>query len=116
MTSTAQLALVERVIVDIDDIEDVDDMDGIAPLTASDLGSEIFPDGELHWDAFASSAVETCIVRFAAHEADVSSPDIVGLGRISGVRFPRLGGVLHNRIQAGSAGAALLESAAARTI
>ena len=46
----------------------------------------------------------------------MSSPDIVGLGRISGVRFPRLGGVLHNRIQPGSAEARLLESAAARTI
>jgi hypothetical protein len=122
MTTTAQLALVERVIVDIDDIDDIDDIEDMAdmaditPLTATDLGSEIIPNGELHWDAFASSAAETCIARFAAHEADVSSSDIVGLGRISGVRFPRLGGVLQNRIQPGSVGAALLESATARTI
>jgi hypothetical protein len=116
MTTTAQLALVERDIVDIDDIDDIEDMDDTAPLTAIDLGTEIIPTGELRWDAFASGAVEACIARFAANEADVSSADIVGLGRISGVRFPRLGGVLHGRIRPGSPEAALLESAAARTI
>jgi hypothetical protein len=110
---------------DTDDTEYTVDTDELAPLSAIDLGSEIVRSGELFpadpfaipgWDWSASSAVEACIARFAADETDVSSPDIVGLGRISGVRFPRLGGVLHGRIQPGSADAALLESAAARTI
>jgi hypothetical protein len=112
MTSTAHIALIHRDIVDIED----DDMDETDTLTAIDLGTEIVRTGELRWDAAASSAVEACIARFAAAEADVSSDDIVGFGRNSGVRFPRLGGVLHGRIQPGSPEAALLESAVARTI
>lgn len=68
------------------------------------------------WHETASDVAEACIARFAANEADVSSSDIVGLGRVSGVRFPRLGGVLHGRIEAGSRDAALLRSAVERTI
>jgi hypothetical protein len=68
------------------------------------------------WQAFASDAAEACIARFAAAEADVTSAELTGLGRTSGVRFPRLGGVLHGRIEPGSADAALVRSAVERTI
>jgi hypothetical protein len=113
MTSTAPIALIDRDPMDTDDIEDMDD---IAPLTAIELGNELVNCDELRWDAFASSAAEACITRFAAAEADVASADIHGLGRISGVRFPRLGGVLHGRVEPGSRDAALLLSAVERTI
>ena len=108
--STAPTALIDRDVVDADDEQDHD------PLTAIDLGTELVRCGELRWDAFASGAAEACLARFAADEADVSSDDIVGLGRISGVRFPRLGGVLHGRIEPGSPEATLLQSAVERTI
>jgi hypothetical protein len=110
--STAPTALIDRDVVEVVDThEALDD-----PLTAIDLGAGIVRCGELRWDAFASSAAEACLARFAADEADVSSADIVGHGRISGVRFPRLGGVLHGRIDPGSPEAALLQSAVERTI
>ena len=68
------------------------------------------------WARRDSVAVEACIARFAVAEADVSSADLVGLGRVSGVRFPRLGGVLHGRFEPGSLEATLLASAVERTI
>jgi hypothetical protein len=107
--STAATALIDRDIIEADDGLD-------EPFTAIDLSTEMVRCGELERDVFASSTAEACIARFAADEADVSSADIVGIGRISGVRFPRLGGVLHGRIEPGSREAALLQSAVERTI
>jgi hypothetical protein len=63
-----------------------------------------------------TDAAEVCIIRFAALEADVTSAELDGLGRVSSVRFPRLGGVLHGRVAAGSPSAALLTIGAERTI
>jgi hypothetical protein len=45
-----------------------------------------------------TGAAELCIARFAASEGDVASAELHGLGRVSGTRFPRLGGVLHGRV------------------
>lgn len=59
---------------------------------------------------------EACLVHFAASEADVSTPDLAGLGRQSPARFPRLGGVLHGRVDPGSHAAALLLSGTEQTI
>jgi hypothetical protein len=110
--STAPTALIERDDRDVVDADDaLDD-----PLTAIDLGTEIVRCAEMGWDASASSTAESCITRFAADEANVSSADIVGLGRVSGVRYPRLGGVLHGRIEPGSLEAARLQAAVERTI
>jgi len=63
-----------------------------------------------------SDAAEACIASFAGLEADVSSGELSGVGRVSAVRFPRLGGVLHGRIAPGSRAAALLTTAVERTI
>jgi hypothetical protein len=86
--------------------------------TALVLAADLMPTQLVEWDgsSVASAAAEACIARFAAAEADVSSADLGGLGRTSGVRFPRLGGVLHGRIEPGSPEAELLRSAVARTI
>lgn len=61
-------------------------------------------------------AAESCLVRFAALEADVSNGDLAGVGRVSAVRFPRLGGVLHGRIAPATRAAELLTGGAERTI
>ncbi len=134
MTPTAApTALIDREAVDVvhiderDDLDDLhvddfhvfDDVDDVVELSAIDVldfGTEIVRFSELRWDTFASSAAEACIARFAASEADVTSAEITGLGRISGVRFPRLGGVLHGRVEPGSPEAALLQQAVERTI
>jgi hypothetical protein len=63
-----------------------------------------------------SDAAEACIARFARCEADVMSDDISGLGRVSGARCPRLGGVLHGKVAPGSIAATTLTTAAERTI
>jgi hypothetical protein len=68
-----------------------------------------------HTDAITDAA-EHCIVRFAALEADVSTADLAGVGRVSAVRYPRLGGVLHGRIVPGSRAATFLAVGAERTI
>src|ERR1044071_8985461 len=112
-------------VIDAEFTED-DDVASDTPhvmLTAIDLGAEIgravdvlpvdpFNDG---WGDH-SDAVEACIARFAESEADVRDENIVGLGRVSGVRFPRLGGVLFGRVDPGSVEADLLRSAIERTI
>jgi hypothetical protein len=119
------LDLLELDVIDAEFTEDGDVHD--APhvtLTAIDLGAEIGRAIDvLPTDPFAGSgadahsgAAEACIARFAAAEADVSSDDIVGLGRVSGVRFPRLGGVLFGRVDPGSVEAEVLRSAIERTI
>jgi hypothetical protein len=92
------------------------------PLTADELGTDIVLADRLDDDPFTasdrrvSSAVEACIRRFAVAEADVTTPDVDGLGRVSGVRHPRLGGVLNGRVEPGSAAADALRSAVERTI
>jgi hypothetical protein len=63
-----------------------------------------------------SEAAERCISRFAAHEADLGDAELVGLGRISAVRFPRLGGVLHGRVAPGGRSAALVTQGVERTL
>jgi hypothetical protein len=63
-----------------------------------------------------TGAAERCITRFALHEADVTSAELAGLGRVSSVRFPRLGGVLHGRVTPGGHAAALLTVGAERTV
>lgn len=63
-----------------------------------------------------TDAAERCIARFAACEADVTSAELAGLGRVSSVRFPRLGGVLHGRVAAGGHAAALLTVGVERTV
>jgi hypothetical protein len=98
----------------------------VPTLTAGELGAEIATSlALLDVDPFAAGAdhewsttdaTEACISRFAAAEADVTSASLSGLGRKSGVRYPRLGGVLHGRVAPGSAGAELLGEAVERTI
>jgi hypothetical protein len=69
------------------------------------------------WASFAPTApAEACLVRFAAHEADVADADLNGLGRQSAARFPRLGGVLHGRVAPGSHAAAQLFAGTEATI
>lgn len=63
-----------------------------------------------------TGAAELCIARFAADEADVARDDLHGLGRVSAVRFPRLGGVLHGRVGRGTRAATLLVVGAEQTI
>jgi hypothetical protein len=63
-----------------------------------------------------TDAAEWCIRRFAALETDVASAELTGVGRDSGVRFPRLGGLLHGRVAPGSHAASLLTGGAERTI
>jgi hypothetical protein len=99
--------------------------DDVPPLTAIELEAEIAMsvavldidpltvDG---WESVRTAAAEACIARFAAAEADLTSPALSGPGRTSGVRFPRLGGVLHGRVAPDSGRAALLRSAVERTI
>jgi hypothetical protein len=97
----------------------------VPPLTAIELQAEIAMSlpvvdiGSLVADSQESvltDAAEACIARFAAAESDLTSPALSGLGRTSGVRFPRLGGVLHGRLAPDSADAALLRDAVERTI
>jgi hypothetical protein len=126
---TAHSALMDRDAFDAEVEPDLgEDEMPHTPLTAIDLGTEIVLAGDLlPEDPFSSwsseddtthrlAAAEACIARFAAAEADVSSGDLVGLGRVSGVRFPRLGGVLHGRVEPGSPAAQQLVSAVERTI
>ena len=63
-----------------------------------------------------TGAAEVCLVRFARLEADVSDPDLSGVGRVSASRFPRLGGVLHGRIAPATPTADLLLGGVERTI
>lgn len=63
-----------------------------------------------------SSAAEGCIARFAADEADLKSAELGGLGRVSGSRHPRLGGVLHGRLAVGSAAADALAIGVEQTL
>jgi hypothetical protein len=63
-----------------------------------------------------SGAAEVCIARFAADEADVARADLHGLGRVSAVRYPRLGGVLHGRVGPGTRAAGLVVVGAEQTI
>ena len=119
MSSTAPyypLDLLELDVIDAEYTEDGDADDAPQTLTAIDLSAlptDPFTDGEFGANA---RAVEASIIRFAAAEADVTSDDIVGHGRVSGVRFPRLGGVLFGRIDPGSVEAEVLRSAIERTI
>jgi len=62
-----------------------------------------------------TAPAEACIARFARLEADVSHDGLVGVGRHSAARFPRLGGVLHDRIAPGSEEAALLLTGTTQT-
>jgi hypothetical protein len=94
-----------------------------AALVAIDLGTEIVVSGDLLsedpfavWPGSDTVAADACIDRFAAAEADVAADELIGLGRVSGVRFPRLGGVLFGRVEPGSDEAQLLASAVERTI
>ncbi len=64
----------------------------------------------------ASRSVHDCVRRFATVEANVTDPSLDGLGRVSGARVPRLGGLLHGRVFAGSAAAALVRTAVEQTI
>ena len=117
--------LLELDVIDAEFTED-DDVASDIPrqtLTAIDLDAEIGRAiDRLPVDPFSggwtihSDAVEACIVRFAQSEADVTDDDIVGHGRVSGVRFPRLGGVLFGRVDPGSVEAEVLRSAIERTI
>src|SRR4051794_896698 len=109
MTTTPDCScLIDPDEQDADTIDALEQDDAPAPLTALELGAEIVVSGPSmavdprttdEWQAFASDAAEVCIARFAAAEADVTSAALTGLGRTSGVRFPRLGGVLHGRIE-----------------
>jgi hypothetical protein len=99
--------------------------DDVAPLTAIELGAEIAMSVDVldidpftsdGWESMRSEAAEACIARFAAAESDLTSSALSGLGRKSGARFPRLGGVLHGRVAPDSASAALLRRAVERTI
>ena len=125
LTAPYPLDLLELDVIDAEFTEDGDVHDAPhATLTAIDLSAEIgrgldvlptdpFTEGEA---TTSTRAVEACIARFAAAEADVTNDDIVGLGRVSGVRFPRLGGVLFGRVDPGSVEAEVLQSAIERTI
>ena len=67
-------------------------------------------------DRLATSAtVDECVRRFAAAEADVADPTLAGLGRVSGARVARLGGLLHGRVACGTA-EAIVRTAVERTI
>lgn len=99
--------------------------DDVPPLTAIELGTQIAMSLDVvdidalvadSRDSVLTDAAEACIARFAAAESDVTSSALSGLGRRSGARFPRLGGVLHGRLAPGSADAALLCEAVERTI
>jgi hypothetical protein len=69
------------------------------------------------WASLAlTSPAEVCAIRFATHEADLESPDLTGLGRLSAVRFPRLGGVLRGRIPPAGVGAELLRVGVEQTV
>ncbi len=127
MSSTAPYPrdLLELDVIDAEFTEDGDVHDTHhLTLTAIDLTADIGRGIELvSTDPFTAGdagahtrAIEACIARFAAAEADVASDDIVGLGRVSGVRFPRLGGVLFGRVDVGSVEAEVLQSAIERTI
>jgi hypothetical protein len=134
MTTTPRCSCVidrEELAADPAELADLDaavfdDEAAPAPLTAIELGAEIVLSGAavaVHpatsgaWEAPASDTAEACIARFAAAEAAVGSSDLAGLGRsTSGVRFPRLGGVLYGRIVPASDEEALLRSAVERTI
>ena len=59
---------------------------------------------------------DACIVRFGQAEADVAHGDLIGLGRHSAARFPRLGGLLHGRVAAGSEEESLLIAGATQTV
>ena len=127
MSSTAPypLDLLELDVIDAEFTEDGDvHVFPHMALTAIDLNAEIgqavdvlptdpFADG---WAGAQSGAADACIARFAAAEADVTSDDVIGLGRVSGVRFPRLGGILFGRIDPGSVEAEVLQSAIEGTI
>jgi hypothetical protein len=138
MTTTPRTCVIDRDeltgdVADVADVADVVELDAVAlddelapaPLTAIELGAEIVLSGASmvvdsltsgEWEALASDAAEACIARFADAEADVASSDLAGLGRTSGVRFPRLGGALYGRIVPGSAAEAILRDAIERTI
>jgi hypothetical protein len=124
-TAPYPLDLLELDVIDAEFTEDGDAHDApYMALTAIDLSAEIGRAIDvLPTDPFAdgvsgahSSAAEACVARFAAAEADVTSDERIGLGRVSGVRFPRLGGVLFGRIDPGSVEAEVLRSAVERTI
>jgi hypothetical protein len=110
----------ERFDADLDEVADgmVGSMDALELVGLPDTRNPHSTDVEpREWAWYRESdAAEACIARFAGREADVSSADLDGLGRVSGVRFPRLGGVLHGKVAPGSVAAASLASAAERTI
>ena len=118
----APTPLMDRSTFDVADDTELDEPTHAA-LVAIDLGSEIVLSGELLaedpfavWPGSDTAAADECIARFAAAEADVTTDALIGLGRVSGVRFPRLGGVLFGRVEPGSYEAKLLASAVERTI
>ena len=104
-----------------DDNYPIDDDAELVVSSSLELAAErspVWPADQDRWDgtAFLSPSAEQCVIRFAAAEADVASPELVGLGRQSAVRFPRLGGVLHGRVAPESRAALMLTTGAARTI
>jgi len=104
---------------DTDDVGDELDLERIGTSVA------LFEDGlsalrdrrDDEWaGAPLTDVAERCITRFAAHEADVTRAELAGLGRVSSVRFPRLGGVLHGRVAPEGRAASLLTVGAERTV
>lgn len=87
----------------------------LAPF-ADELPSSLDDAGTDWSNGTFSTAAERCIARFAAAEADVASPELAGLGRVSGSRYPRLGGVLHGRLSAGSVAADALTVGVEQTL
>lgn len=81
------------------------------------LSTSLVDGADRTWtDSRLTGAAERCIARFAAWEADVTSDDLIGHGRQSAARYPRLGGVLHGRIAPGTRESAMLATGVERTI
>ena len=98
------------------DDDDVDILPSTSLALTTTRSSLLSPeDGAWNGDALLQPA-ESCVIRFAAVEADLTRPDLVGLARHSATRLPRLGGVLHGRVAPGSRAALALTTGVARTI
>jgi hypothetical protein len=66
--------------------------------------------------ASRSPIAESCLLRFAKFEADLSIGERRGLGRYTAKAFPRLGGALHSDLGDSPAAAWLIRSGVERTI
>lgn len=67
-------------------------------------------------EASRSNVAEGCLARFAAIESDISSSVTKGLGRVSAVGFPRLGGVLHGELRKKPKAASFVRAAVELTV